>query len=100
MARRLLMIIAFALATLAASANLGTVYAWGNGPGWHGGWGGPRGCCWRGGGWGRSHPGGWGHPGWGWHAGWGWSHPPWGGAPGWGWRMGWVWVPGWGWTWR
>ena len=93
MARRLLMVIAFALATLAASANLGTAHAWGNGPSWHGGWGG-RGCCWRGGGWGWRHPGwGWRHPGWGWHAGWGWG-------PGWGWRAGWVWVPGWGWTWR
>jgi len=68
------------LATVASSGNFRTAYAWGNGPGWRGGWGGPRGCCRRGGGW------GWRHPGWGCGAGWGWG-------PGWGWRMGWVWVP-------
>ena len=91
MARKFLMVILVAFATLAASADLGNAHPRGTGPGWHGGWGGHRSCCWRGGRW------GWG-PGWGWRGGWG--HPGWGWGPGWGWRTGWVWVPGWGWTWR
>jgi hypothetical protein len=37
MARKLLMVVALSLTTLAASANLDTAYAWGGGRGWHGG---------------------------------------------------------------
>src|SRR5262249_19418075 len=38
------MVVIVAFATLAASAQLGAAHAWGNGPGWHGGWGAdPRG---------------------------------------------------------